>query len=144
MAQADRVRSTQRTTVSKNRRHLPNDPIEQCVIYLQMTAAYEAGCRADNNNTEHAGAGAPLGKAVLAGARNALGKLVALSAARKQALSFDEMRAKSTAFEALMLGDGEHSVLDGEQIDFLQSFAKELTEYFGTERHTSEGQLHDQ
>ena len=92
-----------------------------------MTAAYEAGCRADNNNTEHAGAGAPLGKAVLAGARNALGKLVALSAARKQALSFDEMRAKSTAFEALMLGDGEHSVLDGEQIDFLQSFAKELT-----------------
>ena len=109
-----------------------------------MTAAYEAGCRADNNNTEHAGAGAPLGKAVLAGARNALGKLVALSAARKQALSFDEMRTKSTAFEALMLGDGQHSVLDGEQIDFLQSFAKELTEYFGTERHTSEGQLHDQ
>jgi hypothetical protein len=43
-----------------------------------------------------------------------------------------------------MLGDGQHSVLDGEQIDFLQSFAKELTEYFGTERHTSEGQLHDQ
>ena len=99
-----------------------------------MTAAYEAGCRADNNDTEHAGAGAPLGKAVLAGARNALGKLVALSAARKQALSL----------EALMLGDGEHSVLDGEQIDFLQSFAKELTEYFGTERHTSEGQLHEQ
>ena len=90
MAQADRVRSTQRTTVSKKPKASSkrSEVIEQCVIYLQMTAAYEAGCRADNNNTEHAGAGAPLGKAVLAGARNALGKLVALSAARKQALSF--------------------------------------------------------
>ncbi|SHN83535.1 hypothetical protein [Bradyrhizobium erythrophlei] len=142
---AEKRVSTPRKTASKKPKESErSEVIEQCVIYLQATAAYEAGCSADNDYTTHAGAAAPLGKEVLDRAKNALGKLAALSADRDKLLSFDEMRAKSTAFKALMLGDGHHSVLEDEQIDFLQSFAKELVEYFRTERHASGGQPHDQ
>ena len=109
MAQAKRVHSTPRKTASKIKVKKKKTPtkksgpkksgiIEQCVIYAQSIAAYNAGFKVDpTGHFDHAGAHA-LGSEYLQRAAGALGKLVGLSPAfitGKPPLSREELFAKA-------------------------------------------------
>jgi hypothetical protein len=140
MAKADRVHSTPRQTTPKNRakdkkkakqKHAAPDRskiIEQCVIYVQALAAYDAGFSVDHTGDSHyAGKGREIKKA-----SRAMLKLIGLSPHCKAGaapLSALELHAKAgvlAAMYGLRDGDGPDAVemayirfFAGEVIDFL-------------------------
>jgi hypothetical protein len=142
MDQAKSVHSTPRRTASKIKAEKPAAPadvsrseiIEQCVIYHQQLASYDAGFKADaTGDSEYAGRGKQIGKA-----KRALSRLVGLSPAcieGKPPLSAKELHAKATVLSALY-GLRQHEDLDPTESAYVRLFAREVEDYLN---HSAEG-----
>jgi hypothetical protein len=138
MAKAKRVHSTPRRTASKTKAEKPAAPadvprseiIEQCVIYQQQLASYDAGFKADaTGDSEYAGRGNQIGKA-----KRALIRLVGLSPAfveGKPRLSAKELYAKATVLSALF-GLRQHEDLDPTESAYVRFFAREVEDYLAS------------
>jgi hypothetical protein len=104
--------------------------IEQCVIYAQSIAAYEAGFKVDSSSDfDYAGGEkSRRGRRPLRQADRALFRLVALSSVNdgeRPRLSREEMRAKAGVLS--IIGTREHEEIEGA---YIRSFAVELDDYF--------------
>jgi hypothetical protein len=137
MAKAAKRNSTRERTTSKKpplkkASSSRSEIIKQCIVYMQSVTAYGAGCEAEGDNCELAGAGGPLGAGLLKNANRALEKLIELSEARaaaKQMLSVAELKAKAVVCKEMM--DFESgNVIDGVQAEYIGLFADEVRTYF--------------
>jgi phage terminase small subunit len=131
MTQADCVSNTPPLTASE-KPHEWSEIIEQCVAYMQATAAYAAGVKADDGDATHSGADSPLGNAALRSAEAALRTLVALSETYRESQrspSVLELKAKATVCRAVLQFE-EADLLPEDEWEYVSGFAREVEAYF--------------
>src|SRR5258708_25616533 len=107
MARAKRKNTAESAKTADERSEI----IEQCVVYVQSRAAYEAGFKADHTGQgDYAGAGAKLGKRHLRKAQRGLLRLIALSPTDRPGrppLSKDELFAKARVLQVISMPKGD-------------------------------------
>ena len=138
MAKADSVHSTPRKTAPKSKKKpkakttAPPDTgrskiIEQCVIYVQCLAAYDAGFRVDHTgDADYAGKGRQISKA-----RRAMAKLVGLSPYLRTGaapLTALELHAKAGVLAA-MYGLRNQEQPDKIEQAYIRFFAGEVSDF---------------
>jgi len=143
MARAKRVHSTPRRTASKSKNKpkakttTPPDAgrskiIEQCVIYVQCLAAYDAGFSVDHTgDADYAGKGRQISKA-----RRAMAKLIGLSPhcrAGTEPLTASELHAKAGVLAA-MYGLRNHECPDKIEQTYIRFFAVEVSDFLAANR----------
>jgi hypothetical protein len=109
-----------------------SEVVKQCVIYMQSTAAFEAGFAADDDEFEMAATnpGSP-GAEVHDRARKALSSLISLAVPNRE-FSFSEMKAMAITLKGI-LNFERGNVLSGEVQKYVQAFAHLLVIYFRNE-----------
>jgi len=138
MAQADSVLSTPRRTASKTKREKskakakPSQPdgskiIEQCVIYVQQLAAYDAGFGVDRTgDADHCGKGGHIRNA-----QRAMCKLIGLSPHKTPGagpLSALELYAKAGVLAA-MYGLRKDEEPNEDEAAYIRFFAGEVSDF---------------
>src|SRR5947209_3248049 len=127
MARAKRKNTAESAKTADERSEI----IEQCVVYVQSRAAYEAGFKADHTGEgDYAGAGAKLGKRHLRKAQRALLRLITLIISPtdrpgRPPLSKDELFAKARVLQVISMPKGDDPV-EGAYVRF---FALEVEDY---------------
>ena len=109
--------------------------IKQCVIYVQLLAAYDAGFDVDHTgDSEYAGKGRQLGKA-----RRVLSKLIGLSPHCKAGavpLNALELHAKAGVLAA-MYGLRKHEHPDAIEQAYVRFFAGEVSDFLAANHAVS-------
>jgi hypothetical protein len=103
--------------------------IEQCLIYAQSIAAYNAGFYVDpTGDFDYAGCGSnQLGRQHFRNAKRALIKLVALGGG-VPTLSRDELFAKARVVRLLQKTDAKRSP-EKHEVEYVTRFAKDVSQY---------------
>ena len=125
MTKATRVHSTPRRTASKIQS--ANETIEQCIIYVQQLASYQAGFKADGTGDfQYAAAGREIAKA-----RRAMIRLIAISPHKTPGaspLTAVELKAKAAVLEA-MYGLQKDEEPDEIELAYIRFFAGEVSDF---------------
>jgi hypothetical protein len=106
--------------------------IEQCVVYAQSIAAYNAGFKVDHTGDSNNAGSQALGGPYLRKARRALIKLIALSPAcrsERPPLSREELFAKAGVMSIIGMETDSFKQPENVECAFIRFFAREVEDY---------------